>query len=81
MRFAAEERDGAYYNTLLGVKRLVAIIFYNGFNRIADSSDKKSTSGEENLVLKCHRYIIANQSKAVTVDELCSLCREAMSQY
>ncbi len=78
-RNAAEEKDGHYFNTILLVKRLVGIIFYNGHNSMAESRSKTASLGEENMVLTCHRYIISNPSKAVTVEELCSLCNVSQS--
>lgn len=77
--FVNEERDGAYYNALLWTKRMIAIICYNGFDIINHTSKKKPTSSEETMVLRCHRYIISNPDKAVTVDDLCSLCNVSQS--
>ena len=74
-----EEKKGHYHQINLLLKRLVGTVYYYGHPVEAEKSGVKPHLGEENMVLKCHRYIITNQSTAVTVEDLCTLCNVSQS--
>lgn len=67
------ENEGHYMQVLLLLKRLIGTIFYLGHPVNAETEEKKSRNSEENVVMMCHRYLIANPAAAVTVEELCSV--------
>lgn len=73
------ESEGHYFQAILLLKRLVGTIFYLGHTVIYEAGSTKSRSGEESLVMMCHRHIINNPSIAVTVEELCTLCNVSQS--
>ena len=73
------ETTGYYFHISLLLKRLVGTIYYQGHYFSAESSKVTSHPGEENMVLKAHRYILANRSVAVTVEDLCSFCNVSQS--
>lgn len=65
-----------YYDTLLTLKRLVAM----AINRHKAPAKKDYYApGAEGVVLQCHRHIINNMSRPVTVDGLCRLCNVSQS--
>ncbi len=66
-----QEKEDCYYSTLLLLKKLVGFMAYNGHPIGSDDVKKKITGSQEQLVLNCHQYIIANPQISVTVDMLC----------
>ena len=75
---AAEEREGSYHSAVLLLRRLIGQMVYTG-QLIPENSSQSITLAEEQLVLKCHSYIINNPEQPVTVGELCRLCNVSQS--
>lgn len=66
------ETDGSYYSSLLLLKRLVGLMAYHGKPLNSEDFRRRITGAQEQLVMDCHQYIIANPNVSVTVDMLCS---------
>ena len=74
-----KEGPGYYYNTLLLLQRLLSLMLYNGSLSARPEKIKKKTTGEEQLILKCQRYIINNKGLSVSVEDLCRECSVSQS--
>lgn len=79
MENAISEKEGYYLDTVLILKKLLGIIMYRKHGNIQINDIKLSTSGEEEIVINCQRYITNNVSTAVTVEELCRVCNVSQS--
>ncbi|MEG2192715.1 MAG: AraC family transcriptional regulator [Oscillospiraceae bacterium] len=77
---AIKENAGYYYNTLLLLRRLLSLMLYGGLSsRVETHSQLKNTTNEEQLILKCHRYIINHKNLPVSVVDLCRECNVSQS--
>ena len=73
------ESEGHYFQVVLLLKRLIGTIFYLGHPVTAETTMTKPRSGEEAIVLMCHRHLINNPSAPITVDDLCEVCNVSQS--